>query len=82
MDINAALRAFVRTVEKGSVSGAARDLAVSQPAVTKHLRNLEAHVNARLLGSPLPQDQQRASHNQLPAGGTRCRTGSDSPGFE
>lgn len=49
MDINAALRAFVRTVEKGSVTGAARDLAISQPAVTKHLRNLERHVNARLL---------------------------------
>ncbi|SDP68525.1 DNA-binding transcriptional regulator, LysR family [Phyllobacterium sp. YR620] len=49
MDINTALRAFVRTVEKGSVTGAARDLAISQPAVTKHLRNLERHVNARLL---------------------------------
>ncbi|MBB2974182.1 LysR family transcriptional regulator [Mesorhizobium sp. RMAD-H1] len=49
MDINAALRAFVRTVEKGSVTGAAKDLAISQPAVTKHLRNLERHVNARLL---------------------------------
>ncbi|MCW0983644.1 LysR family transcriptional regulator [Agrobacterium sp. BT-220-3] len=49
MDINMALRAFVRTVEKGSVTGAARDLAISQPAVTKHLRNLERHVNARLL---------------------------------
>jgi len=49
MDVNLALRAFVRTVEKGSVTGAARDLGISQPAVTKHLRNLERHVNARLL---------------------------------
>jgi len=49
MDLNLALRAFVRTVEKGSVTGAARDLGISQPAVTKHLRNLERHVNARLL---------------------------------
>jgi DNA-binding transcriptional LysR family regulator len=48
MDLKA-LRAFVRTVERGSVTGAARDLAISQPAVTKHLRNLERHVNARLL---------------------------------
>lgn len=48
MDMKA-LRAFVRTVERGSVTGAARDLAISQPAVTKHLRNLERHVNARLL---------------------------------
>lgn len=49
MDINSALRAFVRTVERGSITSAARDLAVSQPAVTKQLRNLEQHVNARLL---------------------------------
>ena len=31
------------------MSAAARDLGVSQPAVSKHLRNLEAHVGARLL---------------------------------
>ena len=49
MDLVIALRAFVRTVERGSVTAAARDLAVSQPAVTKHLRNLERHVGARLL---------------------------------
>ena len=49
MDLTLALRAFVRTVERGSVTAAARDLGVSQPAVTKHLRNLEAHVGARLL---------------------------------
>ena len=49
MDLTLALRAFVRTVERGSMTAAARDLAVSQPAVSKHLRNLEAHVGARLL---------------------------------
>lgn len=49
MDLSLALRAFIRTVERGSVTGAARDLAISQPAVTKHLNNLERHVNARLL---------------------------------
>ncbi|CAN7595944.1 LysR family transcriptional regulator [Bosea sp. LjRoot237] len=49
MDIAVALRAFLRTVERGSVTAAARDLSVSQPAVTKHLRNLERHVGARLL---------------------------------
>jgi DNA-binding transcriptional LysR family regulator len=49
MDLALALRAFVRTVERGSVTAAAKDLGVSQPAVTKHLRNLEAHVGARLL---------------------------------
>lgn len=49
MDLAIALRAFVRTVERGSVTAAARDLGISQPAVTKHLRNLERHVGARLL---------------------------------
>ena len=49
MDINIALKAFIRTVEKGSITGAARDLGVSQPAVTKHLLNLERHLRTRLL---------------------------------
>jgi DNA-binding transcriptional LysR family regulator len=49
MDLAIALRAFVRTVERSSMTAAARDLAVSQPAITKHLRNLERHVGARLL---------------------------------
>jgi DNA-binding transcriptional LysR family regulator len=49
MDINTALKAFIRTVEKGSITAAARDLGISQPAVTKHLVNLEKHVSARLL---------------------------------
>lgn len=63
MDITAALRAFVRTVERGSVTAAARDLGISQPGVTKHLRNLERHVGARLLERsarivrPTPQGQ-------------------------
>ncbi|QIB33878.1 LysR family transcriptional regulator [Ancylobacter pratisalsi] len=49
MDLAVALRAFIRTVERGSMTAAARDLGISQPAVTKHLRNLERHVGARLL---------------------------------
>lgn len=49
MDINVALKAFIRTVEKGSITSAARDLGVTQPAVTKHISNLERHVQARLL---------------------------------
>lgn len=49
MDVTAALRAFVRTVERGSITAAARDLGVSQPAISKHLGNLERHVGARLL---------------------------------
>jgi DNA-binding transcriptional LysR family regulator len=49
MDLTGALRAFVRTIERGSITAAARDLGVSQPAVSKLLRTLEGYVGARLL---------------------------------
>src|SRR6516162_3774675 len=49
MDLATALRAFVRIVERGSMTAAATDLGVSQPAVSKLLRNLEAHAGARLI---------------------------------
>jgi DNA-binding transcriptional LysR family regulator len=49
MDLATTLRAFVRIVERGSMTEAASDLGVSQPAVSKLLRNLEAHVGARLI---------------------------------
>ncbi|MBP0615225.1 LysR family transcriptional regulator [Jiella mangrovi] len=49
MDVTAALRAFARTIERGSMTGAAADLGISQPAISKHLANLERHVQARLL---------------------------------
>ncbi|ASP56784.1 LysR family transcriptional regulator [Sinorhizobium medicae] len=61
MDLNAALKAFIRTVEKGSMTGAARDLGISQPAVTKHLLNLERHLNARLLERS-PQNIRPTAH--------------------
>ncbi|HSI42583.1 MAG TPA: LysR family transcriptional regulator [Xanthobacteraceae bacterium] len=74
MDIAAALRAFIRTVERGSVTAAARDLAISQPAVTKHLRNLERHVGARLLERsarmvrPTPQGQSLYEASRMALG--------------
>ncbi len=49
MDVTAALRALVRTIERGSITAAARDMGISQPAVSKLIRNLEAHTGARLL---------------------------------
>ena len=49
MDLATALRAFVRVVERGSMTAAASDLGVSQPAVSKLLSNLEAHTGARLI---------------------------------
>jgi DNA-binding transcriptional LysR family regulator len=64
------LRAFQRTVERGSLTAAARDLSVSQPAVSKHLRKLEAHVGARLLERsarlvrPTPQGRQLYAASQ------------------
>jgi DNA-binding transcriptional LysR family regulator len=49
MDIASAIRTFVRVVDRGSMTAAASDLGISQPAVSKLLRNLEAHMGARLL---------------------------------
>lgn len=43
------LRAFVTIVERGSFSDAARELGVSQPAVTMQLQSLESEVSATLL---------------------------------
>lgn len=42
------VRAFVRVVDRGSVSAAARDLHVTQSAVTKRLQRLEAFLGAKL----------------------------------
>lgn len=49
MDIATSLRAFVRTVERGSMTAAASDLRVSQPAISKLVGTLEAHTGAKLL---------------------------------
>ncbi len=43
------MQTFVRVAETGSVSAAARDLGLGQPAVSKHLQALEAAMNARLV---------------------------------
>lgn len=43
------MQTFVRVVETGSVSAAARDLRMGQPAISKHLQALERTLNARLL---------------------------------
>jgi DNA-binding transcriptional LysR family regulator len=42
------VRAFVRVVDRGSVSAAARDLHVTQSAVTKRLQRLESLLGAKL----------------------------------
>ncbi|MBK7859964.1 MAG: LysR family transcriptional regulator [Archangiaceae bacterium] len=43
------LRLFVRIIETGSLSAAARDASTTQPTVSKRLRALETAVGARLL---------------------------------
>jgi DNA-binding transcriptional LysR family regulator len=49
MDRFDTMRMFVRVVESGSFSGAARELGVGQPAVSKQIASLERHLGAQLL---------------------------------
>ena len=45
----AAMDAFVRVIDTGSFSGAARQLRIGQPAVSKIIAQLEGHVGVKLL---------------------------------
>lgn len=49
MDRHAAMTAFVRVVESGSFSAAARQLRLGQPALSKTVAALEARLGVRLL---------------------------------
>src|SRR6266571_2881850 len=49
MDRLAAMEAFVRVVDAGSFSGAAKQLRLGQPAVSKTFAQLEDWLGARLL---------------------------------
>jgi DNA-binding transcriptional LysR family regulator len=49
MDRLAALETFVRVVESGSFSAAAKSLGLGQPAVSKTVAQLESHLGVRLL---------------------------------
>jgi DNA-binding transcriptional LysR family regulator len=49
MDILAAMRIFVRVVERGNLSRAARDLGIGQPAVSDRIDRLEKHLGVKLL---------------------------------
>src|SRR5204862_1896065 len=49
MDRLAAMEAFVRVVDAGSFSGAAKQLHVGQPAVSKTIAQLEGRLGVRLL---------------------------------
>ncbi|AJZ91894.1 LysR family transcriptional regulator [Klebsiella michiganensis] len=43
------MRIYVRVVERGSMSAAARDIGIGQPAVSERIERLEAHLGTRLL---------------------------------
>jgi DNA-binding transcriptional LysR family regulator len=49
MDLLGAMRGLVRVVETGSFSAAARDLGMTQPAVSKQVAWLEARLGSRLI---------------------------------
>ncbi|MBP2511456.1 MULTISPECIES: LysR family transcriptional regulator [Agrobacterium] len=49
MDYLAAMRVFVRVVERENMSAAARDLGIGQPAVSERIDRLETHLGTRLL---------------------------------
>src|SRR5260370_16593640 len=49
MDRMAAMEAFVRVVDAGSFSGAAKQLRLGQPAVSKTIAQLEDQLGVRLL---------------------------------
>ena len=49
MDTLHALRVFVRTLELGSMSAAAREFGTTQPTVSKSLAHLERQLRERLV---------------------------------
>src|SRR5258707_15668983 len=49
MDRLASMETFIRVVETGSFSGAARQLRVGQPAVSKTIAQLESYLGVKLL---------------------------------
>ncbi|WP_153139102.1 LysR family transcriptional regulator [Paraburkholderia agricolaris] len=49
MDLLAAMRIYVRVVERGNMSRAARDLGIGQPAVSERIERLEQHLGVKLL---------------------------------
>ncbi len=49
MDLLAALKSFVRLAETGSFSAVAREAGATQPAISRQIGALEAHLGARLV---------------------------------
>ncbi|MGO4713397.1 LysR family transcriptional regulator [Bradyrhizobium sp. 2TAF24] len=49
MDLLSAMRIYIRVVERGSLSAAARDLHLGQPTVSERIERLERQLGVRLL---------------------------------
>src|ERR1043165_7454785 len=49
MELNARLRAYAAFVRRKSFSGAAEELRISQPAVSKHIADLERELGVKLI---------------------------------
>ncbi|SAK79596.1 LysR family transcriptional regulator [Caballeronia ptereochthonis] len=49
MNLLEAMRIYVRVVERGSISNAARDLDIGQPAASERIERLEKYLGCRLL---------------------------------
>ena len=49
MELGARLRAFAGFVRRGSFTGAAEELRISQPAVSKHIADMEKDLGVRLI---------------------------------
>jgi DNA-binding transcriptional LysR family regulator len=49
MDRLDSIRLFVRVVESGNFSAVAREIGIGQPAVSKHIAALEAHLGTQLM---------------------------------
>lgn len=90
MDKVDAMRMFVRVVESGSFSKAARDLNIGQPTVSKQLAALEARLGAQLLArnsrninvTPAGQDYYEAAVRilqELDSVEERMREGQSTP---
>jgi LysR family transcriptional regulator, transcriptional activator of the cysJI operon len=66
MKVEARLRAFAAFVRRRSFSGAAEELRISQPAISKHIADLERELGTKLIerrsGALTPAGELLASH--------------------